>query len=856
MLATIREVTESDRWNSFDRLHETSAILARHYEASGARTEVDAVQTGGWTGTGRWIIREAADVRAGTVDVVEPIKRPVLDYTDNPWHVIQWGTSTPAGGVRCRMAILDSREEIDRIPRGGLSGCMVLTRLSPQSLLAPLADRGAVGVIVDSPVEGYADALHWQRFGWGGVPLEHATIRLVGFVLSARQGKTLRKLAARHGELTLHVNADIHRYVGIHDVVSGLVRGAGDPQDEVWAIAHGAEPGAVDNASGVVACVEIARVLEGLIRQGALRRPRRTIRLVTAYECYGFFAYLERTRRLQTPLAGVCIDCIGLHPDACDGRLEWHATIPMSAGFVDRIGEAALRQALRLHQPGYRLHRAPFVSTADTLIGDARYGFPCPFVTTMHRRNGSNYARYHTSADTPSIISTTGMEATVGGMAAYLYYLADMGNEAVMEIASRETQRTLVRLQGRKLRPAVAAFERDAHRTSLHRLRRWLWGGGREELLSHLGDCEDRVTEACGRATRRSHRRTRVPAAARQVPHRTAPLSPDAENTPPSIARRIEQSGLARWALFWADGRRSIADIAAAVACEDTGPTGRRDAKEAPEWGRFVEYFEAHAELGYVQLIDPADMATRARLVRDLRELGVENGMDVIVHSALSSIGPVTGGADTVVEALLQAVGRRGNLLMPSFNHEKARVYNPLTTPTTNGAIPDAMWRRRDAVRSNHPTHAVAAIGARAREYCRDHLEAGVWAPDSPIGKLVHGEGYILALGTTHGSSTAYHVAEVSVPCSCIDMFASTDRVVLEDGEVRQVQGLAYRSGLCPVPTSKMDEALDRRGLQRRGKVGQAECALVRALDLWKVRREHLSHACPTCGVKPDIRAE
>ena len=61
--------------------------------------------------------------------------------------------------------------------------------------------------------------------------------------------------------------------------------------------------------------------------------------------------------------------------------------------------------------------------------------------------------------------------------------------------------------------------------------------------------------------------------------------------------------------------------------------------------------------------------------------------MDLMVHSSLSALGAVRGGAEAVVDALLEAVGRSGTLLMPSFNHRAAEVYNPQATPTTNGAI-------------------------------------------------------------------------------------------------------------------------------------------------------------------------
>src|SRR5438552_17754179 len=106
-------------------------------------------------------------------------------------------------------------------------------------------------------------------------------------------------------------------------------------------------------------------MLEGLISAGRLPRPRRMIRLLNAYECYGFFKYLEEVHRLQPPLAGVVVDTVGAKPEVCNGRLEWHATVPMSAGLVDRVGVAILRTTLKLGRPIYRLSLEPFMSTAD-----------------------------------------------------------------------------------------------------------------------------------------------------------------------------------------------------------------------------------------------------------------------------------------------------------------------------------------------------------------------------------------------------------------------------------------------------------------------------------------------------------
>jgi len=431
-----------------------------------------------------------------------------------------------------------------------------------------------------------------------------------------------------------------------------------------------------------------------------------------------------------------------------------------------------------------------------------------------------------------------------------------MGSREVAEIGEWETQRTLEQLQGARCSPAEGRFVETGYRETMGRLQRWLWGGNRGAVLGRFQENGQQVEQACQRAVRKRKKKGRIPAGARLVPRRTAVLSPTMENVPDGIAGRISAAGLKPWTLFWADGKRNIAEIAEMAACETTGSVGRKadGKKQEIDLERYIEYFEGHAELGYVKLIDPKEMVSRARLVADLKKLGVEKGMELMVHSSLSSLGYVEGGADAVVDALLAAIGKRGTLVMPSFNHKGAQVYNPMTTPTTSGAIPDAMWRRREAVRSNHPTHAVAAIGRKGEEICRDHLEVGIWAQDSPIGRLIHGGGYILALGVSHSSSTAYHVAEMSVPCSCIDMFGNIDEVVFPDGAVRKVEGLAFRSGECPVPTTKLDETLNRRKLQRLGKVGNGDCGLVKGIDLWKVRREHLRRACPTCEIEPGIR--
>ena len=834
ILTDVKRIVETDRWNSFDRFHDTTQTLVKSYETSGAKAEVYKIPTGGKIGSGRWIIPKASDIRSATLDIIAPISQPVLNYKDNPWHVIQWSAATPPQGIDCELIVIDDQKRLEGLRPTALRNKLVLTNLNARSIFKTIADKGAVGVVTDCPQAELPNATPWVKFGWGSINSAFGNLHLVGLVLSQNDGKKLRKYIQQHGTLTVRVKVDIHNYVGSHDLVSGLIMGQDNPQDEVWALSHSAEPGAIDNASGVAVCLEIARTLESLIASGKLPRPKRTIRLLSGYECYSFFNYMEHTRRLQTPIAGVCIDTVGARPDICASQLSWRSTIPMSATFVDRVGAHIIRATLKKSDSGYTLKEGGFVSTSDTLAGDPKYGFPCPWITTHYREEGKNWNAYHSSNDVPSLLSTSGLKACAASMAAYLYYLANATDKDVRDIAQTETEHTCEQLL-KTQSSEIASYLRQQHQTTLNQLKRWLWNSDKDAILNHFAHLEQQVKKTGPKSKTSS----RIPPNAKRVPKRTAFLSPTPENTPTPIAERIRKSGLPAWALFWADGNRTLFEITTLLSVEHN---------KKIDLENVIQFFEAHAELDYVALIEPDQRINKTQLISDFKNLGLQAGMDVMVHSSLSKVGQVIGGANTVIDALLSVIGKHGTLVVPSFNHRGAHVYNPLITPSTNGAIPNAFWKRPGVIRSLHPTHAVAAFGPKAEYICADHLTTGVWTADSPISRLIHNGGYILSLGVDHNSSTAYHAAEVSVPCGCIDPFGHTDRVVI-NGTVREVPGLAFRNGPCPVDPRKLNSALKNR--QTYGKVGNADTTLVKAIDLWHARRRHLKNVCPTCPVKP-----
>ena len=82
-----------------------------------------------------------------------------------------------------------------------------------------------------------------------------------------------------------------------------------------------------------------------------------------------------------------------------------------------------------------------------------------------------------------------------------------------------------------------------------------------------------------------------------------------------------------------------------------------------------------------------ASFVTADDLARDLRAFGVPRGGVLMVHSSLSSLGRVLGGAPAVVRAFLAALGPDGTLVMPAFSPE---VSDPARWPdwSLSGEIP------------------------------------------------------------------------------------------------------------------------------------------------------------------------
>lgn len=235
-----------------------------------------------------------------------------------------------------------------------------------------------------------------------------------------------------------------------------------------------------------------------------------------------------------------------------------------------------------------------------------------------------------------------------------------------------------------------------------------------------------------------------------------------------------------------------------------------------------------------------------------LRELGLKRGDIVGVHSSLSSFGYVEGRANTVLDALLEVVGREGTIVMPAHSTSLAKVklgpkevaagalwlyqilpYNHEETPCSTGVIPETFRKRKGVMRSLHPVFSVATIGPKAEEI----VEAGSENVLKAWKKLLGLEGYILLIGVDLGVCTAMHLAEelVVLPEYILEKITPPKWFVEKYPEDE------WEWDFSPYPEfSKLEKPCQKHEIMKTIKVGEATLKLVRLRELIDLYVEYL----------------
>ena len=312
-------IQQHDRWSTFDQYRRSGEYCAtRMREYALDEVEQMAIPADGETRIGDWIMPLAWDVENAVLQVVEPHGsggRILAHYREEPACLAIWSAPTPPGGMEVEVVYLEDGSREEDYARVDVRGKVVFTHRPHGSVRGLAARHGAVGLITDYPAckdDALANATCWMNawvdyHGWGFLKTDTP---IWGFSLTREKGQYLERLLASGEAVKVRADVSSCLYEGAFTLSTGVIRGESD--DEVVVYAHLYEYGAEDNAAGCATVLETARTLQHLIQSGALPRPKRTIRFMMSWECYGSIAWaVQRIYRRRNVVAGLCLDDLG-----------------------------------------------------------------------------------------------------------------------------------------------------------------------------------------------------------------------------------------------------------------------------------------------------------------------------------------------------------------------------------------------------------------------------------------------------------------------------------------------------------------------------------------------------------------
>ncbi len=720
------------------------------FPADGRTAYQDKITPIGWEASvGRLTILKGSGIESGFV---------AADYQKHPFHLIKGSVSTTPGGETLRLlsheqllAGEDPRDALVMIPPGG--GPTV------SDVLSRCLDLGARGLVSDYAMNANdaPDGIQWcnaftERANW------HTSVDdrpFIAFSVTPATGKRLRDALA-NGEVKAKIESDGRRFESTVDVVTALVPGR--RKEEFWILAHLYEPLANDNSSGVAAAIETARLI---MREGT---PEYSLRLIFGLEHYGFAAYAStQGKNLSNEVIGAC------DYDAMYLRKGWtilfHCAGPASP-FHGNYLFKMLADDLK-GEPGAPeiifQNSFPCMYDDDSFLSDSTTGVP----TVWPIRTGKNF--WHNSRQTIDYVQkeefATGTAIHTAFVSAVIRpeehmldrvlpsAIEQLSGELAFAVGSAKehlTRRFEILLQD------MEDFKRTCPTEKINPLKEALRGEF-EKLAAAL-------TDEVPHSRWRDYAEQIVPVRLKTgLPYDLADIA-SGERIP--LPGRVLYGPLAA-ILADMDGKRNLAQILRMVEHETRTLLSEAEVRQQI---RAVLYL---ANFGYLSLQGFRGV-TKEEIVNALRNAGVIQGDFLLVHSSLSAFGRIDGGAETVIEALKEAVGPEGTFLLPAFTVPFVFLGGPNRNPAYRpfdpadlkqiwtGALPKTLLAKYpETVRSRHLTHGWCGLGKLAREACSAHLPADPpMGERSPLEFALKHNGKIVHFGSSLGATTFLHLLE------------------------------------------------------------------------------------------------
>ncbi|MBO5040828.1 MAG: AAC(3) family N-acetyltransferase [Clostridia bacterium] len=158
---------------------------------------------------------------------------------------------------------------------------------------------------------------------------------------------------------------------------------------------------------------------------------------------------------------------------------------------------------------------------------------------------------------------------------------------------------------------------------------------------------------------------------------------------------------------------------------------------------------------------------TEKDIREQLEKMGAPRDSVVLMHSSLRAVGDVEGGAEGLLDALVEYFTSDGGLFcVPT--HTWAMLDDEITLDVTSdktclGAFSTVALHDGRGIRSLHPTHSMVVFGEREKAekfFADEPFIKSATSPESCYGKLYKWGGCVLLVGVGHNRNTYIHSVE------------------------------------------------------------------------------------------------
>ena len=246
-------------------------------------------------------------------------------------------------------------------------------------------------------------------------------------------------------------------------------------------------------------------------------------------------------------------------------------------------------------------------------------------------------------------------------------------------------------------------------------------------------------------------------------------------------------------------------------------------------------------------LISNNRIVTQSQIIEQLKEIGLKSGEVVMLHSSLSKMGYVEGGAQTVIDSILKVIGDEGTLVMPAFpaigfNYDYLMtdpVFDISNTPSKMGVITEVFRKMKQVKRSLHPTDSVCALGKQADYLTKDHVnQLTPYNQNSPFYRLCELKAKIILIGVDLNSLTNFHTLEDAVSDFEYPVYHQTlfDTQLIDESEKTLVMKTKVHNPVFSKKRKCNDfiKPFTDAGFMTSFKIGLANCYCIEADKLYK----------------------